>query len=635
MMRNLLLTLTGLAWASIALAASPEVADVMAIKPSQPGVVCDNPPASTWKQCKLQAHKNENVSGWTLVDSRGLVVRKLLDTNGDNVVDQWCYYANGQEIFRDIDTNATGKADACRWFTSAGSRWGIDANEDGKIEAWKRISAEETSAEIITALAQKDFERVRAVMLNADDARVLNLPASVAEKMNKVTAESAAKFQEVATNVGAGVQFNRFDGRSPMALPQDQSGMPDLLMYHNATIIADANGQSVWLRLGELVKVGETWKLCEMPTIITANQPVQHTGLLYSSPDARAASSTVSNDSMIEEGEEIQQYATALQKHDQALPDGSDVANMVAYHTRRAELCAHIGAKSKRLKNRQYWYEQTADSVNAAVQTGEYPQGIKTLEQYADQFAKTSWGKDLAAYYKYRAVNANYAVQLAQPGREHAKDQDAFLAQLKQFLTDYPNATDNADALWQLGNGMEFSGKDQDAIAYYKQILALPESNATGRAAGALRRLDSVGQPFRLVGDHLTNEGKIDTSAYKGKVLLIHYWANWCEPCKAEMVKLKRYREKYAQNGLEVIGVCLDNDKASGEAYVAKNGYSWPQVYEEGGMLSPPAIRYGVISLPFAMLVDDEGRVLNRNVHYNQLESELEKAMAKKVASSK
>ena len=69
--------------------------------------------------------------------SDGAVLRQFSDSNADNIVDTWSYYRGGLEVYRDIDANFNGKADQYRWFHTGGSRWGLDKNEDGKIDAWK------------------------------------------------------------------------------------------------------------------------------------------------------------------------------------------------------------------------------------------------------------------------------------------------------------------------------------------------------------------------------------------------------------------------------------------------------------------------------------------------------------------
>ena len=53
-----------------------------------------------------------------------MILRKFVDTNGDNVVDQWSYYKDGVEVYRDIDSNFNGKADQYRWFNTGGTPLG-------------------------------------------------------------------------------------------------------------------------------------------------------------------------------------------------------------------------------------------------------------------------------------------------------------------------------------------------------------------------------------------------------------------------------------------------------------------------------------------------------------------------------
>ena len=84
---------------------------------------------------------------------QGETLRRFADTNADNTVDQWCYFLDGVEVYRDIDANFNGKADQYRWFHTAGSRWGIDKDENRKIDAWKQISPHEVAEQVVIACA--------------------------------------------------------------------------------------------------------------------------------------------------------------------------------------------------------------------------------------------------------------------------------------------------------------------------------------------------------------------------------------------------------------------------------------------------------------------------------------------------
>ena len=74
------------------------------------------------------------------------------------------------------------------------------------------------------------------------------------------------------------------------------------------------------------------------------------------------------------------------------------------------------------------------------------------------------------------------------------------------------------------------------------------------------------------------------------------------------MPRLQKLREKFASRGLEVVGVCLDANADDARAYVRKHGYTWPQIFSKGSMESETAVRYGIISLPYLILVDAGGR---------------------------
>ena len=97
------------------------------------------------------------------------MLRQFVDSNNDNVVDTWSYFRGGLEVYRDIDANFNGKADQYRWFHTGGSRWGLDSNEDGKIDAWKTISAEEAAEEVVAALRTKDAARFARLLLTKDE----------------------------------------------------------------------------------------------------------------------------------------------------------------------------------------------------------------------------------------------------------------------------------------------------------------------------------------------------------------------------------------------------------------------------------------------------------------------------------
>jgi len=136
----LIATLLASATRSSSAADPPSPAQALSLKPMQPFVEYSIPNNEEAAQCTVKLEKDNKVSNWVVANRQGEVLRRFYDTNGDNYVDMWCYFLNGVEVYRDIDSNYNNKADQYRWLNTAGTRWAVDKNEDGKIDSWKVIS---------------------------------------------------------------------------------------------------------------------------------------------------------------------------------------------------------------------------------------------------------------------------------------------------------------------------------------------------------------------------------------------------------------------------------------------------------------------------------------------------------------
>jgi len=84
----------------------------------------------------------------------------------------------------------------------------------------------------------------------------------------------------------------------------------------------------------------------------------------------------------------------------------------------------------------------------------------------------------------------------------------------------------------------EFAGQEDDARSYYRKIVSdFSESASAKKANGALTRLDAVGKQLNLSGKSVTGE-TVSLDKLRGRVVLLHYWATWCEPCVADLAKM-------------------------------------------------------------------------------------------------
>jgi len=101
------------------------------------------------------------------------------------------------------------------------------------------------------------------------------------------------------------------------------------------------------------------------------------------------------------------------------------------------------------------------------------------------------------------------------------------------------------------------------------------------------------------------NGNLIKLSDFKGKPVIINFWATWCPPCRAEMPEIEAAYRKYKKDGLIVLGVDAREDEATIRKYVEDGGYSWQMPIDDGETI----ITYRVVAFPTSFFVDKEGYV--------------------------
>jgi len=119
-------------------------------------------------------------------------------------------------------------------------------------------------------------------------------------------------------------------------------------------------------------------------------------------------------------------------------------------------------------------------------------------------------------------------------------------------------------------------------------------------------------------------EGKeVALSAYRGKIVLIDFWASWCGPCRKEMPNVVRAYSKYKDKGFEIFGVSLDQDQSRWIEAIQKDGITWPQVSDLKQWQSDVVKTYNIQGIPFTVLLDKEGKILAKNLRGEELDKKL------------
>jgi thiol-disulfide isomerase/thioredoxin len=134
----------------------------------------------------------------------------------------------------------------------------------------------------------------------------------------------------------------------------------------------------------------------------------------------------------------------------------------------------------------------------------------------------------------------------------------------------------------------------------------------------------NTGPVIELAGPGL-NGKEISLAQLRGKVVIVDFWATWCPPCRGEMPNMKSIYRKHHENGLEIVGVSLDDDRHALNNYVREENIPWPQIFfeqpDKQGWNNPVARKFGVRAIPHTLVVDREGRLAGEDLGGSELES--------------
>jgi hypothetical protein len=617
-------------------------ASLLVYKPRQAFFDYDTPAADQLPKCRI----DEDPRSLTLLGPEGQVLRRFLDANGDKErkVDQWRYYQNGLEVYREIDTNDNQKPDQYRWLNLGGSRWGIDDNEDGKIDRWKALSAAEASREAIVCMTTGDLAGLQLLMVTDDDLKALGITPSVSQKILESTADAGTKATAILRKsklLTQRTKWVRFDAQMPGSIPADEGkAAQDLQVYEAAMAVVELPGPAGkdpvtgLVQIGEMVRIGEIWKLTQVPLPIEGNDPITSSGVLMQ-PVLTSAGPDISLPSP-----ELQKILTELQKLDEKPPQFgiATPAQLAAYNARRADLLYEAYKLAEGADEKVQFFKQYVDGLAAAVQTDAYPAGLARIEKAEAELEKSSPKSPVLPYVIYRRIMSRYSADMKTATQQQQQTvQTAWLESLSGFVKDYPDSEDVADAIWQLAVAEEFGGNQTAAINWYQRLAKDKRGTPPAeKATGALRRLNLKGQPFLLNGPDLAG-GAVNTAAYRGKLLLVVYWASWSDLFKTDLPQLRLLHQQYRAKGFEIVGVCLDmptgtrpQQVAEIQKYIQQNNIPWPQIFEPNGLDGGPAVQYGIIALPTMILVDmreQRNEVVSRQSSVSELKELLPKLL--------
>jgi len=158
--------------------------------------------------------------------------------------------------------------------------------------------------------------------------------------------------------------------------------------------------------------------------------------------------------------------------------------------------------------------------------------------------------------------------------------------------------------------------KNQQSL-YGKQVTEIinaVKKTTVGKIAADFTATDLNGKPVSL-------------SSYRGKFVLVDFWASWCGPCRAENPNVVNTYNKFYSSQFDILGVSLDANKLAWMKAVKNDGLEWTQLSDLQAWDSKIVKLYGLKGIPFNLLLDKKGKIIARNLRGTALEKKLREVL--------
>ncbi len=167
-----------------------------------------------------------------------------------------------------------------------------------------------------------------------------------------------------------------------------------------------------------------------------------------------------------------------------------------------------------------------------------------------------------------------------------------------------------ADIYKALDAGLTKKFPNDNNIKMFHNVVTSMQATAIGQTAPDISLYSPEGKEIAL-------------SSFRGKIVLVDFWASWCGPCRKEMPNVVKAYAKFKDKGFEIFGVSLDKESERWVEAIAKDGITWPQVSDLKQWESNVVKLYNIQGIPYTVLLDREGKILAKNLRGEELEQKL------------
>lgn len=176
---------------------------------------------------------------------------------------------------------------------------------------------------------------------------------------------------------------------------------------------------------------------------------------------------------------------------------------------------------------------------------------------------------------------------------------------------------------------LERAGDSEHAVAAYSMFAKNLKAKKVPQLDSMVERIESTVRRLSLPGNVMEVKGttidgqEFNVEDWRGKVVLVDFWATWCGPCIGELPNVKKLYDTYHDKGFEVVGISLDDDEQALRQFLKDREIAWTTLFpaneDDRGWENPIAQHYGVSGIPTAILLDKEGKVVNLNARGERL----------------
>lgn len=207
---------------------------------------------------------------------------------------------------------------------------------------------------------------------------------------------------------------------------------------------------------------------------------------------------------------------------------------------------------------------------------------------------------------------------LLETHKDNKSDDVAQILMMKAML--YKEVLENEEKAMPLLKQLKANFPDSKQAAGVDRMIAVMEKQKdlqVGKVFPDFTEKDLAGKPLSI-------------SQFKGKVVLVDFWATWCGPCIGELPNVLKAYETHHDKGFEIVGISLDSDRAKLDKFIEEKKMTWPQYFDGGGWKTKLAGDYGINSIPATYFLDREGKIVARNLRGPALDEAVAKALAAK-----